>query len=218
VCERVWSSLGSGSRDQAGIWAPQIERSMLRRNRARVCVGYYAAVGFESPDRAPLLPGRRERVEPLTLEIIDDGGSGLTGSAKLPAILRRAMPLPTRFQLAWSVQTGKQMVFVWRAFSPSPKHTTIGHVATTTDQPPPLNSIRCVPKRWLRPAIMPPACVWENSGTGGKRGALWVVNQLGCMEATTNGEEPKACCLDLIDKVQIFWEDLYWPEGTAPPS
>jgi len=211
VTERLWSSLGSGSRDQAGVWAPQLERSLLRRNRARVCISFYAAVGFDSPDKAPPPTGRRARSGPLTLEVIDDGGGGITGSAKLPAVVRAALPHPTRFQLAWSVQAGKQSLFVWRALSPSSTHVSMGMVATTTDEPPPLTAVRCVPRRWLRPAKETPALVWENTGTGGRRGSLWLVNALGCMEATTGGAQPTACCFDLIDKIQILYEDLYQP-------
>lgn len=220
VTERVWSSLGSGSRDAAGVWAPQLERSLLRRNRARVCVSHYPACGFEPPDRAPLPAGLRKRPGPLTLEVIDDGGGGITGSAKLPAVARAAMPYPARFQLAWSVTSAKQPLYVWRALSPSPAtHTPLGMVATATDQPPPLTALRCVPRRWLKPAVVPPAQVWENAGSGGRRGALWVVNALGCLEATTGGALPTACCFDLVDKIQILMEDLYQPHAPgAPPQ
>lgn len=215
VCERAWSSLGTGSRDQASVWYPQLERSLLRRNRARVCITHYAAVGFDSPDKAPLPAGLRNRAGPLTLEIIDDGGSGITGSAKLPAVVRAAMPHPQRFQLAWSVQAGQQALYVWRALSPSPTHIPLGMVATNTDVPPPLTCMRCVPKRWLRPSKISPALVWENAGTGGRRGGLWIVNTLGCMEATTGGSLPTACCFDPIDKIALQYEDLWRPDLKA---
>ena len=218
ICERIWSSLGTGSRDQASVWYPQLERSLLRRNRARVCITHYAAVGFDSPDKAPLPAGLRQRAGPLTLEIIDDGGSGITGSAKLPAVVRAAMPHPQRFQLAWSVQAGQQNLYIWRALSPSPNHVPLGMVATSTDVPPPLTCLRCVPKRWLKPSKVAPALVWENAGTGGRRGGLWIVNSLGCMEATTGGVAPSACCFDPVDKIQVLFEDLWQPNAGAAES
>ena len=132
------------------------------------------------------------------------------------------MPHPARFQLAWSVQGGKQPLFVWRALPPGPGHVALGMVATTDEAPPPVTALRCVPRRWLKPAAQPPVLVWENAGTGGRRGGLWLVNSLGCFEATTGGVAPTACCFDPIDKIVILEEDLHLPGGPGqlqqPPS
>ena len=49
VLERVWTSLGTTSRDQASLWAPLLESSLMRRNRARVCIGFYPVAGFDAP-------------------------------------------------------------------------------------------------------------------------------------------------------------------------
>lgn len=72
VLDRCWTSMGMASREQASIWAPQLETSLLRRNRARVCVGYYPAVGFDAPassgGAASLLAGKK-RITPLVLEL-----------------------------------------------------------------------------------------------------------------------------------------------------
>jgi hypothetical protein len=53
--------------------------------------------------------------------------------------------------------------------------------------------------------------VWENTGAGGRRGALWLVNSLGCFEATTGGAKPTACCFDPLPSVTILEDDLYRP-------
>lgn len=72
VLDRVWTSMGMASREQASVWAPQLETSLLRRNRARVCVGYYPAVGFDAPAASggavSLLAGKK-RITPLVLEL-----------------------------------------------------------------------------------------------------------------------------------------------------
>lgn len=106
VLDRVWTSMGMASREQASLWAPQIETSLLRRNRARVCVGFYPAVGFDAPTAAggaaSLLLGKR-RVTPLLIELKDEGANGIMGSANLTAVVAAALPHPARFQLAWSL-------------------------------------------------------------------------------------------------------------------
>lgn len=73
VLDRVWTSMGMASREQASAWAPQLETSLLRRNRARVCVGHYPAVGFDAPAASgggalSLLAGKK-RITPLVLEL-----------------------------------------------------------------------------------------------------------------------------------------------------
>jgi len=51
---KVWDSRGCGVRNQASIWAPNLEiskSSVTKRNKVRVCLGYYHNDGFNAPKR-----------------------------------------------------------------------------------------------------------------------------------------------------------------------
>ena len=158
------------------------------------------------------------QVTPLTIELKDENANGIMGSSNLAAVVAAAMPHPARFQLAWSFNANKQSLFIWRALPPGSTHVAMGMVATQKEEPPPLDCMRCVPRRWVKPAHDPPTLIWENTGAGGRRGGLYVVNTLGLMEATTGGVAPTNCW-DLASEVlHIELADLYRPGSASAPN
>lgn len=62
-------------------------------------------------------------------------------------------------------------------------------VCTTNDEPPPTNNFHCVPRKWCKPVHSPPSLVWDDVGTGGRRGALWQTGSFGLLQVT-NGRPP----------------------------
>jgi hypothetical protein len=44
-------------------------------------------------------------------------------------------------------------------------------IITTNEDEPPLTSIRCMPKAWVKPAPMKPKKLWDDAGLGGRPGA-----------------------------------------------
>ncbi len=44
-----------------------------------------------------------------------------------------------------------------------------GMVATTTEDPPAIDAVRCVPKGWCVQSKVKPKLVWEDSGAGGRK-------------------------------------------------
>jgi hypothetical protein len=68
------------------------------------------------------------------------------GSKNLENVLEFVLPTPTRFRQVWNQQLGKKHFYAWYPISPSPQFVAMGMVGTTTEDPPPLNSVRCVPK------------------------------------------------------------------------
>jgi hypothetical protein len=46
--------------------------------------------------------------------------------------------------------------------------------------------------------------VWENAGTGGRHGSLWVVSPLGLLVASSGGKPPKTGLHSLLPDALIF--------------
>lgn len=53
-----------------------------------------------------------------------------------------------------------------------------------------MSLVHCVPRRWVIPTSFEPRLVWNDSGTGGRPGSIWVVNEFGLMVATRGHGRP----------------------------
>ena len=208
----MWDSRVIGTRVNVSIWAPAIkgaEKAVLTRNRDRVSLGHYAVVGLKDPSKDKEL---KDTV--MVLEVTDTAvtrfGSVGAASKHLAGAIERLLPHPVRFKQVWNTlgKRTEQHVFVWQAAAPSESFVALGMVTTSDDNPPPLTAMRCVPLRWCRPA-QPPRMLWDDAGTGGKRGALWVVNQMGLLAVGKGSEAPRERYYDLKeDRFFINAEDL----------
>ena len=69
----------------------------------------------------------------------------MQGSQYLKHILLYAFPLPIRYLMVWS-NTRLNDVYAWEPVPPNDQFVAMGMVFTTTDEPPPLDAIHCVPK------------------------------------------------------------------------
>ena len=49
--------------------------------------------------------------------------------------------------------------------------------------------VRCLPRRWVVPSKYEPKLIWEDSGAGGKKGSMWLINSMELM-AVTEGHLP----------------------------
>ena len=49
----------------------------------------------------------------------------------------------------WNQQRGKTQFFAWKPIPPNPAFVAMGMVGTTTEDEPPRDIMRCVPKHWL---------------------------------------------------------------------
>lgn len=102
------------------------------------------------------------------------------------------MPHPFKFKQVWSYQKGEQKLVVWKSVPPSPDFVSLGMIATTSDDDPPIECVRCVPKGWCIPANMAPRRIWDNAGSGGKLGSFWIMNSLGLLFASEGNDPPKS--------------------------
>ena len=178
----VWTSQGTMSRQQTSVWEPIVGAGAFRANRAYVSLGHYVGTGFESP--------ARDGKDRLTLEITDTQGSFVGGSGWLQHVLNRYMPRPARFRLAWSVTHGNNPFYAWEPIPPSDQFVAMGFVGSTTENPPNLRIMRCVHKDLLRQSNYVNK-VWDDSGSGGREGSIWVFNTMNLV-GFVSGHDPPA--------------------------
>ena len=178
---------------KASVWAPSLQAdSLLSQAALRICVGHYASADFKPPPKssARLLNSPAEAL----LELSDSQKSRWllsSGTAHLGAVLARYFPPPARLTQRWAKRfKGQRELFAWEAVPPE-GFVALGMVCSNSDDPPPTESIRCLPAAWVRPAAAPPRRLWDDSGSSGARGAIWLVNSLGLV-AVTPGHEPPA--------------------------
>ena len=189
--KQIWSSEGTGARQQVTVWAPHISQHMVfGRNKYRVCLGHFAAVndkGHHISIRGALKLNKSSAKTPaslrgVTVELTDLHVSTLSKSSNLDEVhVNYLMPHPVGYKMVWWQQSTSESgnLYVWRAIPPSDDFVSLGFVATTSNQEPGLDAVRCVNKGFLVPTTMKPVKLWDNAGTGGKKGSFWIVNSLG---------------------------------------
>lgn len=107
----------------------------------------------------------------------------------------------------WSFQVGTddgQRLYVWEGIPPSDEFVCLGMVTSVADKAPALDSLRCVPRRWTTPSRDTPELVWENAGTGGRHGSLWVFGPLGLLVAAAGAKPPTEGLHALMPDALVF--------------
>jgi len=105
----------------------------------------------------------------------------------------KLLPSPVRFTLVFSKTQGATTpLFVWQPVPPSDKFRFLGHVVTTSNKEPPLESVRCVLADWLVPSsTVVPVLIWADVGTAGRSGSLWQIGPMNTVFAKLGHEPPK---------------------------
>jgi len=184
----VWNSQGSMSRQKISVWEPLVGGGVLRQNKGALCLGHFAGDGYDNPNR--------DGKERLCLEVTDTTGSWVGGSSWLPHILDRYMPHPARFRLAWSVTHGSNPFYAWEPVPPGEEFVALGFIGSKVDKEPDVTCMRCVPLDWVRPSgFMQKA--WDDSGSGGRQGSIWVFNTLGLVGFVSGSDPPRNKGFDL---------------------
>lgn len=91
-------------------------------------------------------------IEPLVVEITDTGKSRLSHGKKLDVIVDTLFPRPVRFREVWKQEGGDKPLYIWRPVPPSSAYVAVGMIGTTSEEQPPLDMVRCLPRRWTKPA------------------------------------------------------------------
>lgn len=177
----VWTSRGSMSRQQVSVWEPVIGGGAFRANKAYITLGHYIGKDYDSPVR--------DSKDRFCLEVTDMQGSFVGGSSWLPHVLDKYMPRPVRFRLAWSVIHGSNHFYAWEPITPGDNFVAMGFVGTKTESPPDVRSMRCVCKDWLTGSNFVHK-VWDDSGSGGREGSIWVFNTLNLVGFVAGHDPP----------------------------
>jgi len=192
---RIWNTKKTKARCDASVWAPVTATSWFSRALARphefIVLGHYSNEGMKQPrQKIPLLY--------RTIEVVDSGALGITGSERHWKVINHLLPHPARFQLVWEKRGGKRDLYVWKAIPEDRnRFVSLGHFCTESDEEPPVECMRCVPKAWCVISKEQPRMVWEDSGTAGRKGSLWRVNSMGLVAGTTGHDPPEGPFYDL---------------------
>eukprot|EP00475_Leptophrys_vorax_P033773 TRINITY_DN5365_c0_g1_i1.p1 TRINITY_DN5365_c0_g1~~TRINITY_DN5365_c0_g1_i1.p1 ORF type:complete len:729 (-),score=163.84 TRINITY_DN5365_c0_g1_i1:71-2257(-) len=206
----VWDTTATKARKPISVWAPDLEtfqkKQNLRRNKVRTCIGHYTItkVAKRSGNKRKPPSG----LTGLTVDMTDRNTNRLFKSNNLSeAHVNHLMPHPLKYKKVWSKLGGEVPLHVWRAVPPD-NFVAIGMIATQVDDPPPITAMRCVPRRWVKQVTDPPELVWEDSGTGGKRGSFWAVNSLRLLWVTEGHDPPEGPFYDIVAN-KLYASEFY---------
>jgi Ca2+-binding EF-hand superfamily protein len=204
---QVWNSQGSMSRYKTSVWDPQGSTG-IRQNKASISLGHVCGAGYDNPNR--------DSEDRLGLEITDTSGSWVAGSSWLPHVLDRFLPHPARFRLAWSLTHGSNPFFAWEPIPPSEEFVAVGFIGSKTEKQPPVDCMRCVPKSWCKESTFLQK-VWDDSGSSGRAGSIWVFNTLNLVGFVTGSDPPRKKPYDLISR-RFFMKEYtnIAAEGATP--
>ena len=123
--------------------------------------------GFDSPGKA--------KPEIVTIEITDTSVQhSLSSSEYMSAVVEQLFPAPLRYRLAWHDAHAKPPLYIWRPVPPSPLFVAVGMLATTTEEPPELTAMSCLPRRFAAVESSLPRNIWRHGGqVGGRSGSFW---------------------------------------------
>ena len=154
-----------------------------------------------------MAPNRGRYAPVRVLEVVDNGALGISGSERHKKVIDALLPKPVRFKLIWEKLRGKRPLFVWAPVPPNRDYVALGHVTTTDANAPPLDAVRCVPIQWCQKAGQPKK-LWDDAGTSGRQGSLWIVNSLGLIAASDGHDPPQGTFYDLQCRSFLCTSDL----------
>ena len=128
----------------------------------------------------------------MLAELTDYTSAGVrfTGSDRILKVRDQFTPHPIRFHQVWRQHKGEKAMFAWEPIPPNENFVALGMVVTTSDTAPPVDCIRVVPRRWTKKSQIVPRLVWNDAGTGGRPGSIWIINEMGLIWITSGHDAP----------------------------
>jgi len=199
----LWDSRHSNARTKVSVWEPQVERKFtLNRNKMRFCLGFYATTSYNKPNKSKC----------QLIELTDEGVTRVLKSSNLDdAHLNHLVPHPIRYKQVWSQVDKGSSLYAWKPIPPNKNYVALGMVATTSNNEPPLQAMRCVPIGWTVISKTPPKKIWTDAGTGGRKGSMWVVNSFGTVVFADGHNAPPGPFYEL--KARRFHADEGYVKG-----
>lgn len=188
----VWDSQGTQSTVQAAIWAPSLQTSFLASSgKLRLCLGLYAAKGLLNPLKSGFHSARYQLIE------VTVNASSFGKARTAQAVVAQVCPHPLKFKQIWHLARGSKSLYAWQAIAPE-TFVALGMYVTTTENPPDVRCMRCVPRAWTTPTKTAPTKVWDDTGAGGgKPGSIWQINALGLIAVVPGHGAPTDAFYDL---------------------
>jgi hypothetical protein len=191
--DSCWTSKGSMSRTKMSVWAPDTTNTAFERARRKhkrlICVGHYPVKNFKEPNKR------------LVVEVMDSTSlASVRGSQFLDEALDVLFPHPVRFHQVWSEPRAATPFYTWELVPPSDDFVGVGMIATNSDQQPPVECVRCVPRSFTRSSTTRESRLWQDSGAG-RSGSVWIVNEMKLLcitegHSAPDGDEQK---LDFVE-------------------
>ena len=81
-----------------------------------------------------------------------------------------------------------------------------------------MTDVRCVPRRWVQPTSFRKQKVWDDSGTVGRRGSIWVTSPLQLMAVTQGHDAPSETFYELrAERRLLSMEDIAESHSSVNP-
>lgn len=127
------------------------------------------------------------------------------------AVISKYFPNPLRYKQMWHLARGVKPLYAWKPIPPD-GFIALGVVCTTSEVPPSIDAVHCVPSRWCMVTKFNPVKIWDDSGAGGGRpGSIWIINPHGLITLVPGHDAPKDCFHELLHS-SFPLEELGIPE------
>jgi len=207
--KKGWTSKKTSARKKVSIWHADTGTNIFERNKIRISFGDFAVKDFKDPRKVS------PRQPCFGVELTDTKKLGIRSSEYLSGIADKVFPHPVRYKQVWKQQpaagkdTKGSSVFIWKPVPPTPEFIALGLVITTTDAPPELSETRCLKRKYAVAERSAPEYIWDDSGTGGRPGSLWLANSLGLFATAQGHHKPQETFWTLAsDDFKIEAEDI----------
>lgn len=88
-------------------------------------------------------------------------------------------------------------MYAWKAVPPD-GYVALGMMCTSSEQPPEVTCMRCIPANWVTPTQKAPTKVWDDTGAGGgKPGSIWTINSMDMIAVVPGHDPPTETFYDL---------------------
>lgn len=134
------------------------------------------------------------------IEVTDNATLRRKRSKTLQAVVDTVCPHPLKFRQVWRLSRGGKALYAWQP-QPPDGFVALGMLCTSTDDPPAITTMRCVPLAWCSPSKKPPYKIWDDTGAGGgKPGSIWTINSMDMVAIVPGHDPPTDTFYDLNDK------------------
>ena len=121
---------------------------------------------------------KAEREQFMTLQLTDNATLRMKRAQTQAAVMKESIPASGEVQRNLAHEERSELIVCMKPIPPE-GYASLGQLFTSTDRPPDVRTIHCVPSSWVIKSTRPPRKVWDDTGAGGgKAGSMWIVNNM----------------------------------------